>query len=582
MACHADHHLEFHHRLNDLRKRGVFTDIKVTAAGQRSFDCHKVVLSAISPYFETMLQANMIEAATGEIQLTFDEETVAAVLNYIYTGEQFLSRSNVLQVYQAAHMLQISPLITMCERFLQTEMGKENCLGIWKISKLLGRSDMAGVAQMIVLQSFAEICSVEAFDEADLSIEDLKSLLVDPFINCTSSVKCKAAVIWLALQEDVDQDFIVSLFLYVMKYCGVTAEDFQESLNENNTAIWSQLPSASEALPRRSKFQEVVRRLSSAMPSAQSNTLQTRYDEGLVVIGGNDMRSNTFMMTLNLRDHKWYTLEQLPEDPGFYFAVCCSGTSLFLTGGSKRNKQFLQYDVVENAWIRLPNLPIGREGHGMVGFDSAIYTFGGNTNPPSCKSYAEMYIKEDRSWRKVGEIAKPIYSPSYCVLENRIYIFGRSMIGETAPSDWAQYYDTRDNLSGNLDFKLPFRSKASTLLAVAGTSGIYFVYKGDIYSLNPKKRAQKVLPLSPGPHKGAGAVCYGEKILIVGGEDDNFRILDTIVLFNPVTNDAMALPAKTPWSLTAFHFAKIKIPTALVHGLKEVRSCDGAILAIGY
>ena len=60
MACNADHHSEFHHRLNDLRQRRVFTDIKVTAAGQRSFDCHKVVLSAISPYFETMLQANMI------------------------------------------------------------------------------------------------------------------------------------------------------------------------------------------------------------------------------------------------------------------------------------------------------------------------------------------------------------------------------------------------------------------------------------------------------------------------------------------------------------------------------------------
>ena len=488
----------------------------------------------------------------------------------------------MLHVYQAAHMLQISPLIITCEKYLQTEMSKENCLGIWKISKLLGRSDMAGVAQMIVLQSFAEICSVEAFDQADLSVEDLKTLLVDPFLNCTPSVKCKAAVIWLALQEDVDQDFIVGLFLYLMKSCGVRAEDFQETLNESNAAIWSQLPNGSEALTRRRTFQEVVRRLSSAMPSVHSENLQTRHDEGLVIIGGNDMRSNTFMMTLNLRDHKWYSLEQLPEDPGFYFAVCCSGTSLFLTGGSKRNEQFLQYDIVENAWIRLPNLPIGREGHGMVGFDSAIYMFCGNTYPPSCKSYVEMYITEDRSWRKIGEIAKPVYSPSYCVLENRIYIFGGSMIGDTAPSDWAQYYDTRDNLSGNLDFKLPFRSNASTCLAVAGTNGIYFVYKGNIYTLNPKKRAEKLQPLSSGPQKGAGAVRYGEKILIVGGEDDNFRILDTIVLFDPVTNDAMALPARTPWSLTAFHFAKIKIPTALVHGLKEVRTANGAILAIRY
>ena len=60
MACYAEYHSEFHHRLYDLQQRGVFTDIKVTAAGQRSFECHKVVLSAMSPYFEAMLQTNML------------------------------------------------------------------------------------------------------------------------------------------------------------------------------------------------------------------------------------------------------------------------------------------------------------------------------------------------------------------------------------------------------------------------------------------------------------------------------------------------------------------------------------------
>ena len=61
MACNnADYHSEFHQRLNDLRKIQVFTDVKVKTADQGSFDCHKIVLSAISPYFETMLQANML------------------------------------------------------------------------------------------------------------------------------------------------------------------------------------------------------------------------------------------------------------------------------------------------------------------------------------------------------------------------------------------------------------------------------------------------------------------------------------------------------------------------------------------
>ena len=528
------------------------------------------------------LSFSLQETETGTINLAFDGETVQSILNYCYTGEQNLSKSNVVLLYQAAHMLNITPLIKMCEEYLETEISKENCLGIWKTSQVLGRSDMAGVAKVIVLQSFAELYSVDAFDKADLSIEDLKTLLGDPFINCSPSIKCSASLIWLMLQENLEKGVIFDLFMYLVTSCGVNVDNLRESFIETNSDIWSNFTNESETMVRRKTFQELIGELPTKMASVCSEKFQSRHDEGLVIIGGTFLGSRTFMMTLNLRDHKWYCLKQLPEDPGFNFAICCSGTSLYLTGGSKRNNQFLQYDIVENAWNKLTNLPVGRDSHGMVGFDSALYMFGGCTNPPACVAYVEMYIPEDRSWRKVGELAKPVKHTSYCVLEDKIYMFGGSIVGDDAPSNLAQCYDTRDNLSWYLQFKLPIKSKASTLLAIAGTREVYLLHKGVIYTMNPRKSVQEVLSLSNGPRKGAGAVSYGEQILIVGGEDDNMEILDRLILFDPVTNDATPLPYKVPWPVTSFHFSKIKIPSALVHGLAEVCSTGGAIPAIGY
>ena len=60
MSTYSGHHNEFFSRLYYLQQGGLFTDVKVTTAGQMSFDCHRIVLSAMSPFVETMLQTDMM------------------------------------------------------------------------------------------------------------------------------------------------------------------------------------------------------------------------------------------------------------------------------------------------------------------------------------------------------------------------------------------------------------------------------------------------------------------------------------------------------------------------------------------
>ena len=53
--------------------------------GDRTFHCHRVVLCAISPYFDAMFSSGMKESVSGVVKIEGTESSVfEAILEYIY------------------------------------------------------------------------------------------------------------------------------------------------------------------------------------------------------------------------------------------------------------------------------------------------------------------------------------------------------------------------------------------------------------------------------------------------------------------------------------------------------------------
>merc|ERR1719397_1081258 len=53
-----------------------------------TFPCHKVVLAASSTVFDRMLDLNMMESQTGEVEISdVDPNTLKQLLEFIYTGQ---------------------------------------------------------------------------------------------------------------------------------------------------------------------------------------------------------------------------------------------------------------------------------------------------------------------------------------------------------------------------------------------------------------------------------------------------------------------------------------------------------------
>lgn len=75
--------------------------------------CHKLVLSAFSPYFQAMFSSNLLEAQTNRVYMpNIEHKTLYDVVNYAYSGSISLNVNNVQSVFQLASLFQVKGFST--------------------------------------------------------------------------------------------------------------------------------------------------------------------------------------------------------------------------------------------------------------------------------------------------------------------------------------------------------------------------------------------------------------------------------------------------------------------------------------
>ncbi|XP_078597301.1 kelch repeat and BTB domain-containing protein 8-like isoform X2 [Branchiostoma floridae x Branchiostoma japonicum] len=111
--------------VRDLQKDGVLQDVVLEVEGRR-FPCHRLVLSAASPYFRAMFTSDMAESRQKKIVLQgLDAGMFWEILSYIYSGTLHVSLDKVQPLYQAADLLQLDYVRDTCSSYMA--MNVEQC-----------------------------------------------------------------------------------------------------------------------------------------------------------------------------------------------------------------------------------------------------------------------------------------------------------------------------------------------------------------------------------------------------------------------------------------------------------------------
>ena len=127
------------------------SDVKIVCKGQ-SFDCHKSVISCQSSVFKRMLiNSDMVEAKTGEIEIPESPLTIENLLFFIYHDN--LDENKITgDLMVAADKYNIFALFKLCVNYLENNLTESNAVGAMNSAYLTNQKELFGEACKFVFK----------------------------------------------------------------------------------------------------------------------------------------------------------------------------------------------------------------------------------------------------------------------------------------------------------------------------------------------------------------------------------------------------------------------------------------------
>ncbi|XP_054464763.1 kelch repeat and BTB domain-containing protein 12-like [Anoplopoma fimbria] len=154
-------------QLERMRAAEQLTDVVLLAEGV-PFACHKVVLSAFSPYFQAMFTCGLKETRGGEVPLRdTPAQSLQLLLDYMYRAELHLSNDNIQSVAAAAFLLHVDGAFRLCQSHMEARLDPSNCVGLYHWARGLGAARLADCALRYLRQHFEQVCEEQEVLELD-------------------------------------------------------------------------------------------------------------------------------------------------------------------------------------------------------------------------------------------------------------------------------------------------------------------------------------------------------------------------------------------------------------------------------
>ena len=90
-------------------------DLKVTV-GRMTFDCHRLVMAAVSGFFQALMSSSWQESQTGQVKIEHDDvtsETFQILLDILYKAEEVINKTTVKDVLRMSVFLQVKNCFTL-------------------------------------------------------------------------------------------------------------------------------------------------------------------------------------------------------------------------------------------------------------------------------------------------------------------------------------------------------------------------------------------------------------------------------------------------------------------------------------
>lgn len=398
-----------------------YTDV-IVQVGDQSFHCHRLVLSAVSKFFDAMYSSGMKESREDKICLKDISPSVfKLVISYIYKDEDVLTENTAEDLFKTSCLLQIDSLTEKCETFLENKMNGDNCLGIWKLSRAFHSTSLEAKCWAYIEQYFEEVRLNDEFVRLELG-ELCEIIKADDLVVIREEHVCDSVLRWISADEEERQDSVGTLISH-LRLTLVSLDYLLDELDSLELVRSNDL--SAKLVNQAVKLHAFPARRTDHCHMLQPHRKNSDKETVLTVIGRR-LKENgervTEFIAYSFAQQKWYSLHPTPPDMGEEFASCCHGEDLFVTGGTSKMNACYYYSPKVSRWRARASMNSGRYRHCMVSVKGSIYALGGY-NAGTLKSVEEYDVRNDM-WKTVGDLHMCIDASCAVAISTKIYTFG--------------------------------------------------------------------------------------------------------------------------------------------------------------
>ncbi|MEE6499919.1 hypothetical protein FKM82_003636 [Ascaphus truei] len=348
-----------------------------------------------------------------------------------------LSEDTIQDVVQAADLLLLTDLKTLCCEFLEGCITAENCIGIRDFALHYCLNHVYHLATEYLETHFRDVSNTEEFLElGHLKVKEVLSL------------------------EKLNVGNERYVFEAVIRWISHDLEIRKVHMKEVTSSLWVTGLDPSylrEQMLNEPLVREIIRECSNIPLSqpqqgeAQLASFKPRgYSECIVTAGGEERLSRKPVATVRcmcpLYDRNrqlWIELAQL-SIPRINHGVLSAEGFLFVLGGQNESNETLssgeRYDPDANAWSPLPPMIEARHSFGVVEIDGVVYVLGGEDGERELTSM-ESYDGCTKAWGGQQKMTMVRKIGCYATMKKKIYAMGGGSYGKLFES--VECYDPK-------------------------------------------------------------------------------------------------------------------------------------------
>jgi len=419
-------------RFNEFRKRNLYCDLELDVKDV-VFRCHKAVLSACCPYFESLLSDRWRGGRDGPVKVPgINPEMMEILLTYIYTREVKINDDNVVELLPAADQFGVLGITKKCSDFLNAALCAQNCIGIRNFAIQNSQRDLVETVQAYILANFTNIAGVsEEFLEItpDLLFEFLAS---DELNVKSEEVAFEMLIKWV--EHDVDfRKQVLSRILRTVRM-GLMDPDFfmtkvkSHHLVKDNSDVRPIIKEAMKALYDLSSY-------SSTRVNTSNNVspyIRPRLpNEILFAVGGWSGGSPTNVIeTYDCRAESWVDISPWPvlqeERPRAYHGLAFFDKFLYIIGGFDGQNYFnsvRKLDLTNTKITEETPMKHRRCYVSCATLDNQVFALGGMDGQKRLAS-CEVYDCKKRRWSVLPDMTQKRSDADSAASEGKVYVAG--------------------------------------------------------------------------------------------------------------------------------------------------------------